>query len=119
MLPPTLIVCTPDDSVASQMLPQTVSELGVAAARANWLEGQVTGIKHDVAANADQVPKLHVLQLNDDDAPATEDQVPALQLKHLFEVAAAIDEYVPALQFTQKVAPNEDDHVPEIQLMHD
>ena len=59
------------------------------------------------------MPEAHDVQ---EVEPIPEDQEPDIQkIQELIEVAAVIDEYVPALQNEHEVAP-EEDHVPGGQL---
>ena len=70
-------------------------------------------------ATDDQVPSLQVEQVEDKDAPLTLDHEPVAQLMQ-FELSEAPDtvDHVPATQLTQAVAPEVEDHAPAGQFRH-
>ena len=121
--PPTLMVWTPDGTVASHMLPHTTSVEGVGALSWNCVELQADPQgKHMAALVAttadDHRPELHEVQNADDVAPTTEDHVPALQKMHPEATGVPVAEaHVPALQAVHEAEPGLD-HIPITQGVH-
>ncbi len=64
----------------------------------------------------DQVPVWQDKQKSEELAANVEDQVPTIQLVHVFVDARKIDDQVPASQLTHERAPKALDHDPETQL---